>query len=104
MDLVAFEAWLKAYYQARGWYELDIFIRMGFLTEEVGELAQAVRTMEIGRDRPDEVEACADDKRQAVCEELGDVFGNLVLIAQKYDLDMASVFAAHQQKLAKRYE
>ncbi|MBP6563289.1 MAG: MazG-like family protein [Neisseriaceae bacterium] len=104
MDLVAFEAWLKAYYQARGWYDLDIFIRMGFLTEEVGELAQSIRAMEIGRDRPDEADANAADKRQAVCEELGDVLGNLVLIAQKYDLDMTSIFAAHQAKLAKRYE
>ncbi|MBP6344480.1 MazG nucleotide pyrophosphohydrolase domain-containing protein [Neisseriaceae bacterium CLB008] len=104
MDLTAFEAWLKDYYQARQWYDLDIFIRMGFLTEEVGELAQAVRSVEIGRDRPDETELDQVQKKQAVCEELGDVLGNLVLIAQKYDLKLEDVFAAHQAKLAKRYE
>ncbi|MBP6117012.1 MAG: MazG-like family protein [Neisseriaceae bacterium] len=104
MDLTAFEAWLKTYYQTRAWYDLDVFIRMGFLTEEVGELAQAIRSMEIGRDRPDEVAPSQAQKKQAVCEEIGDVLANLVLLAQKYDLSLAEVCAAHQQKLIQRYQ
>lgn len=34
--------------------EYGPFIRTGFLMEEVGELARAVRAAEIRRDRPDE--------------------------------------------------
>ncbi len=54
MDVTAFQEWVKDYYESRGWSELDIFIRIGFLAEETGEVARAIRALEIGRDRPDE--------------------------------------------------
>ncbi|MFF2496776.1 MazG-like family protein [Peribacillus sp. NPDC058075] len=55
MNVTEFQQWVKDYYEAQGWSELDIFIRIGFLAEETGEVARAIRSLEIGRNRPDEV-------------------------------------------------
>jgi len=44
MDLNEFQRWGKEYYESRGWAELDIFIRIGFLAEETGEVARAIRS------------------------------------------------------------
>lgn len=38
MDVTEFQQWVKDYYDSRGWSELDIFIRIGFLAEETGDL------------------------------------------------------------------
>lgn len=103
MDVTEFQQWVKTYYEQRGWSELDIFIRIGFLAEETGEVARAIRALEIGRDRPDEQVATYEEHKQALTEELGDVLGNLIVIANKYDISLASIFQAHQDKLSSRY-
>lgn len=54
MQTTEMEKWIKDFYQMRNWTEYGPFIRLGFLMEETGELARAVRAIEIGRDRPDE--------------------------------------------------
>lgn len=54
MELNEFQKWVKDYYDTRGWSDLSIFTRIGFLAEETGEVARAIRALEIGRDRPDE--------------------------------------------------
>lgn len=51
LELNEFQRWVKDYYEARGWSELNIFTRIGFLAEETGEVARAIRAIEIGRDR-----------------------------------------------------
>lgn len=76
---------------------------MGFLSEETGELARAIRALEIGRDRPDETDATIEENRRQLTEELGDVLGNISMIASHYDLALEDVFAAHQEKLSRRY-
>ncbi|MFG6147649.1 MazG nucleotide pyrophosphohydrolase domain-containing protein [Halobacillus sp. B23F22_1] len=104
MDVTEFQQWIKEYYENRGWSELDIFIRIGFLAEETGEVARAIRSLEIGRDRPDEKEESYANNKQELTEELGDVLGNLIIIANKYDIPLEEVFQAHQEKLSKRYK
>lgn len=47
------------------------------------EVARAIRALEIGRDRPDEVTESFEENRQALVEELGDVLGNVMVIANK---------------------
>lgn len=32
-----FQKWIRDYYQQRGWSDLDIFVRIGFLSEETGK-------------------------------------------------------------------
>jgi len=73
VDITKFQSWVKKYYQERGWSDLDIFIRIGFLAEETGEVARAIRALEVGRDRPDEKTATSEELKQELVEELGDV-------------------------------
>lgn len=104
MEIQAFQEWVKDYYEKRGWSQLDSFIRIGFLAEETGEVARAIRALEIGRNRPDETEVSYAEKKQELTEELGDVLGNIIVLANTYDIALEDVFHAHQQKLEKRYE
>lgn len=103
MDITEFQRWVKQHYQDRGWSDLDIFVRIGFLAEETGEVARAIRALEIGRDRPDEVDGTFEENRQHLTEELGDVLGNLIVIANKYDISLEEIFQSHQAKLFDRY-
>ncbi|WP_054027535.1 MazG nucleotide pyrophosphohydrolase domain-containing protein [Bacillus sp. FJAT-28004] len=104
MDVNQFQKWVKEYYEERGWSELDIFIRIGFLAEETGEVARAIRALEIGRDRPDETAGTYVENKQELIEELGDVLGNVIVIANKYDISLEDVFKSHQEKLHNRYK
>jgi len=103
MNVTEFQQWVNDYYENRGWSELDIFIRIGFLAEETGEVARAIRALEIGRDRPDEVAESFMNNREALVEELGDVLGNVIVIANKYNISLEEVFNSHKEKLSKRY-
>lgn len=103
MNVTEFQQWVKDYYESRGWSELDIFIRIGFLAEETGEVARAIRALEIGRDRPDEVKGSFEENKQELTEELGDVLGNLILIANKYNIPLEEVFQSYKKKLSQRY-
>lgn len=91
---------MKDYYKSRGWAELDIFVRIGFLAEETGEVARAIRALEIGRDRPDEARGSVEENKQAL---LGDVLGNIIVIANKYNIPLEEVFHSHKKKLLDRY-
>ncbi|OPA75160.1 hypothetical protein BVG16_21370 [Paenibacillus selenitireducens] len=103
MNVTEFQQWVKEYYESRGWSDLDIFIRIGFLAEETGEVARAIRSLEIGRDRPDEVGGSFEENKQELTEELGDVLGNLIVIANKYEIPLEDVFTSHKKKLSERY-
>jgi NTP pyrophosphatase (non-canonical NTP hydrolase) len=103
MNVTEFQHWVKDYYKMRGWSDLDIFIRIGFLAEETGEVARAIRALEIGRDRPDEVTGTLEENKKELTEELGDVLGNLIVIANKYDISLEEIFQSHKDKLAERY-
>lgn len=104
MKINEFQQWIKEYYDTRGWSELNIFTRIGFLAEETGEVARAIRALEIGRDRPDEKVQSYEENKQELIEELGDVLGNIIVIANKYDISLEEIFKAHQDKLMKRYQ
>nr|WP_154663083.1 hypothetical protein [Bacillus massiliigorillae] len=45
MNVNEFQRWFKDYYEERGWSKLDIFIHIGFLAEETGEVARAIREL-----------------------------------------------------------
>ncbi|KYD06332.1 MazG nucleotide pyrophosphohydrolase domain-containing protein [Bacillus atrophaeus] len=104
MQLAEAEKWMKDFYAKRGWTEYGPFIRVGFLMEEAGELARAVRAYEIGRDRPDEKQSTRAERKQELIEEMGDVIGNIAILADMYDVSLEDVMKAHQDKLTKRFE
>lgn len=74
------------------------------MTEEAGEVARAVRALEIGRDRPDEVKQTDRELKEGLVEELGDVLGNIITIANIYDIPLEHIFEAHKRKLLDRYK
>ncbi|TCS95042.1 MazG nucleotide pyrophosphohydrolase domain-containing protein [Hazenella coriacea] len=104
MNLSELQSWVEETYQKRGWTDYGPFVRVGFLMEEVGELAQAVRAIEIGRDRPDEQARSEEELLGHLMEELGDVIGNIAILANKYDLSLDDVIQKHQEKLLNRYK
>ena len=79
------------FYRKRNWYQYDVFIRSNFLIEEVGELAQAIRKREIGRDRPDELFQSDVENLEDIKEELGDVLDNIFILADKYGISMEEI-------------
>lgn len=103
MQFSDYQQWAREFYQQQGWYERDVFRRLAYVMEEVGEVAHAIRAIEIGRERPDQVEQNAQQKRENLIDELGDVFDNLFILADKYDISVEEVMKKHQQKFLKRY-
>lgn len=47
MDITDYQKWVSEFYKKRNWYQYNSFIRSNFLSEEVGELAQAIRKYEL---------------------------------------------------------
>lgn len=103
MHIVEFEKWVEEFYEKRNWSQYDSFIRLNFLTEEVGEVSRVVRAIEIGRDRPDEHEKASNELLTELTEELGDVLANVIILSQKYDIDLQDIMNTHVEKLSKRF-
>lgn len=103
MSISHYQKWISEFYKERNWYQYNPFIRSNFLAEEVGEVCRAIRTIEIGRDRPDEESLQYEAQLENLTEELGDVLDNIFIIADKYDISLESIMALHQEKLEKRY-
>ena len=103
MNIKEYQQFISEFYKKRKWYDYDVFIRSNFLSEEVGEVSRAIRTIEIGRDRPDEVAANQQEQMENLIEELGDVLDNLFIIADKYDISLDSIMQKHKEKLLTRY-
>lgn len=67
-------------------------------------MARVVRSLEIGRDRPDESKQPYDDLQRDLTEELGDVLANVLILAKKYDIEFDDILRTHMEKLAKRFD
>ncbi|AIK39154.1 hypothetical protein COM13_18775 [Bacillus pseudomycoides] len=104
MNIAEFQRWVEEFYEKRSWSQYNSFIRLNFLTEEVGEVSRVVRAIEIGRDRPDEQVKQVEELKIELKEELGDVLANLIILSQKYDLDLQDIMEAHVEKLSNRFE
>ncbi|MGX7024550.1 MazG nucleotide pyrophosphohydrolase domain-containing protein [Vagococcus hydrophili] len=103
MTLKKYQKWVSFFYKKRGWYELNPFIRANFLAEETGEVARAIRAIEIGRDRPDERKKSESELIDDLKEELGDVLDNVFILADKYDIQIEDILQSHQEKLEARF-
>ena len=104
MDIIKYNEWIIEFYKKREWYDYNAFIRLNFLTEEVGEVSCAIRSLEIGRDRPDELVLNDDALRDNLIEELGDVYDNIIILADKYDISFEEILKSHQKKLIERFK
>ena len=74
MSIDNYQKWISQFYKERNWYQYNPFIRSNFLSEEVGEVCRAIRDIEIGRDRPDEIENSYETQLENLTEELGPTF------------------------------
>ncbi len=99
-----FQEWLVAFYKERDWYDYNPYIRMGFLIEELGELSSAIRTVEIGRDRPDQPTRTKEENFDNLVEEMADVFSNLLILADKYDISVETMMQHNKNKLTERFK
>ena len=48
MKINEYNSWVIDFYKKRNWYQYDPFIRVGFLTEEVGELSGPFAALKLG--------------------------------------------------------
>ncbi|MCI1857840.1 MAG: MazG-like family protein [Sporolactobacillus sp.] len=103
MGLREHQKWLVEFYKQRDWYQYSPFIRLAYLSEEVGELSQAVRAIEIGRDHPGEPEQTAQKKHEHLCEELADILDQVLILSSKYAIPLDGLVAHSELKLQKRF-
>ena len=104
MNIKEYNDWIVKFYKKRNWYDYNAFIRLNFLTEEVGEVSRAIRSLEIGRDRPDEEILNEKVLKENLIEELGDVYDNIIILADKYDITFDEIIEHHKQKLEERFK
>ena len=102
--LKAHQTWLVDFYQQRNWYRFLPLIRLNFLSEELGELSRAVRTIELGRDHPGKKVKNDVEKRANLKEELADCFDQLLIICSKYEIEPEELMALSEAKFTKRFE
>lgn len=103
MALAAHQNWLIDFYQRRNWFQLSPFIRVNFLTEEVGELSRAVRALEIGRHHPGEQAVTPAAARANLVEELGDCLDQLLVICAKFEVTPDEIIQASEHKMKQRF-
>lgn len=103
MTLDEHQQWLHDFYAQRGWDAYSPFVGLNFMVEEVGELARAVRTIEIGRDHPGEKAPTTTEQRANLEEELADVLDQILFCCSKYDIDASRLLQASEDKLTKRF-
>lgn len=98
------QAWLTQFYTQRDWYQYSPLIRLNFLSEEVGELSRAIRTIELGRDHPGEAVQSTDAKYDNLKEELADCFDQLLIICSKYQIKPSELSQYSEHKLTERFK
>lgn len=98
------QLWLEKFYAERGWDKYSPFVVSNFITEEVGELARAIRSIEIGRDHPGE-EVLSDKALEAnLIEELADCMDQILILCSKFGIQSTDLLAASETKLINRFK
>ncbi|WP_395318211.1 MazG nucleotide pyrophosphohydrolase domain-containing protein [Fructilactobacillus frigidiflavus] len=102
-SLKAHQKWLVNFYKDRDWYNYSTLIRLNFLSEEVGELNRAVRSIELGRDHPGEANKTETELQYNLREELADCLDQILIIADKYDIDPQVLIKQSEAKIKARF-
>lgn len=82
-----------------GWLDVDLVHNLFLMTEEVGELAKAIRRhnkLWTQKTAPDE------DTKANVAEEIVDVFNYLLAIANRLDIDVEAAFRTKNARNVER--
>ncbi|MBU7456419.1 MazG nucleotide pyrophosphohydrolase domain-containing protein [Leuconostoc fallax] len=103
MEISQHKTWITDFYQKRGWLQLSSSRRLNFLVEEVGELSQAIRKYEIGRDHPGDEVTTTQQDHDHIIEELADVLDEVLILCEKYNIDMDELTKHSETKLVNRF-
>lgn len=95
--------WLKNFYTKLDRYQYTPIVHLNFLMEEVGELAQTVRAIELGRDHPGETSQTPTELNEHLKEELADVLDQVLILSDKYQLNVDELIVQSETKLKKRF-
>ncbi|MDH4959861.1 MazG-like family protein [Ligilactobacillus salivarius] len=101
MDINEHQQWLVKFYEKRDWFKYPPQDRVNYMTEELGELSRAVRTIEVGRDHPGEKILNQAEKEDNLREEMADVIDQV--LAAKYDIKPDELLEYSENKLKKRF-
>lgn len=101
MNTKEYEKWVIDFYRNRGWYEYDPFVRINYLTEEVGEVSDSVKDLENTLDKNPENNEEISNQKDKLLNELGDVLDNIIILADKYDMTLEDVIDKHISVLKK---
>lgn len=105
MTIDEHQDWLVEFYKGRDWYRFSPMNRLVFLSEEIGELSRAVRTIELnGRDHPGDKILTNDERLDNLKEELADCFDQLLIISSQYGIRYSALSDYSKNKLKKRFE
>lgn len=105
-DMAGYQRYMQQLEESHGWLDVDLVHCCFLMGEEVGELFKAIRRHqeyydEKGAPSPPDREG----RRQAVAEELVDVFNYLLALANRLDIDLEQAFrsknARNQQRVWK---
>lgn len=95
LTLQNFQQFIADEGQERGWDKRPVQDKMLLMTEEVGEVAKALRKeLKMGAEKPENTDHLA--------EELVDVMNYIADIANDFDIDLDQAFRAKWQKNATR--
>lgn len=83
---------------------MDIFIRIGFLRKKRVRSPGRSEALEIGRDRPGEPAGSLEENKRKLTEELGDVLGNLIVIANRYEIPLEEVVQSRKKTFGTLFE
>lgn len=103
MDINEHQQWLVKFYEKRDWFKYPPQDRVNYITEELGELSRAVRTIEVGRDHPGEKVLNQAEKEDNLREETADVIDQVLVLAAKYDIKPDELLEYSENKLKKRF-
>lgn len=104
MNLDEHKQWLADFYAERGWLQLSSSRRLNFLTEEVGELSQAIRRFEFGRDHPGERTQSVKEEKENIVEELADVLDEVFIFCEKFGISPSELMQYSEDKLNGRFK
>lgn len=101
MNTNKFQQRLKQFYQETGYAEVDGFVFLGLLTEDTGKVARIMRELEFGP-HPLKTQITSDKiNKKLLSESIGNLLGNLTLIAIHYDIELQDICEEHIEKLEK---
>ena len=98
MRIREYQAWLRAYDEARGWDKISPSHSFLHMIEEVGEIAREVGYLEGYRDADD-----AGEARARLAEELADAATFLYKLAYQCGVDLEDALKANMEKAENRF-